>query len=49
MLSEGRNFLMLSPWSAIFSGLAILLIAFVLNMFGDVLRDNLDPRLRGER
>jgi peptide/nickel transport system permease protein len=49
MLSEGRNFLMLSPWSAIFSGLAILLIAFALNLFGDVLRDTLDPRLRGER
>jgi peptide/nickel transport system permease protein len=49
MLAEGRNFLMLSPWSAIFSGLAILLIAFALNMFGDVLRDTLDPRLRGER
>ena len=49
MLSEGRNFLMLSPWSAVFSGLAILLIAFALNLFGDVLRDRLDPRLRGER
>ena len=49
MLSEGRNFLMLSPWSAIFSGAAILLIAFALSMFGDVLRDNLDPRLRSER
>jgi peptide/nickel transport system permease protein len=49
MLSEGRNFLMLSPWSAIFSGLAILLIAFALNLLGDVLRDMLDPRLKGER
>jgi peptide/nickel transport system permease protein len=49
MLSEGRNFLFLSPWSAIFSGLAILLLAFALNLLGDVLRDSLDPRLRGER
>ena len=49
MLSEGRNFLMLAPSSAIFSGAAILLIAFALNLFGDVLRDTLDPRLRGER
>ena len=49
MLSEGRNFLLLSPWSAIFSGLAILLIAFALNLYGDVMRDTLDPRLRGER
>ena len=48
MLAEGRNFLMLSPWSAIFSGLAILVLSFSLNLLGDVLRDRLDPRLRGE-
>ncbi|HLJ20736.1 MAG TPA: ABC transporter permease [Stellaceae bacterium] len=47
MLSEGRNFLLLSPWSAIFSGLAILVVAFGLNLLGDELRDALDPRLRG--
>ncbi len=46
MLSEGRNVLLLSPWSAIFSGLAILLLAFGLNLLGDLLRDELDPRLR---
>jgi peptide/nickel transport system permease protein len=49
MLSDGRNVLLLSPWAAIFSGLAILIIAFALNLLGDVLRDTLDPRLRGER
>jgi peptide/nickel transport system permease protein len=49
MLAEGRNFLMLSPWSAVFSGLAILILAFALNLLGDVVRDTLDPRLRGER
>jgi peptide/nickel transport system permease protein len=47
MLSEGRNFLMLSPWSAIFAGLAIVLLAFGFNLLGDTLRDRLDPRLRG--
>ncbi len=46
MLSEGRNMLMLSPWTAIFSGCAILVLAFALNLLGDVLRDRLDPRLR---
>jgi peptide/nickel transport system permease protein len=46
MLAEGRNVLLLSPWSAIFSGLAILLLAFGLNLLGDLLRDELDPRLR---
>ena len=45
MQSEGRNFLLLSPWSAIFSGLAILFLAFGLNLLGDALRDTLDPRL----
>ncbi len=47
MLSEGRNFLMLAPWPALFSGVAILLLAFGLNLLGDALRDTLDPRLRG--
>ncbi len=47
MLSEGRNFLLLSPWSAIFSGLAILALAFGLNLLGDQLRDALEPRLGG--
>jgi peptide/nickel transport system permease protein len=46
MLSEGRNFLMLAPWSAIFAGAAILFIAFGFNLLGDALRDRLDPRLR---
>jgi peptide/nickel transport system permease protein len=46
MLSEGRNVLFQSPWAAIFSGLAILIVAFALNLFGDALRDDLDPRLR---
>jgi peptide/nickel transport system permease protein len=48
MLAEGRNFLLLSPWNAVFSGLAILVLAFALNLLGDVLRDTLDPRLRTE-
>lgn len=47
MLSEGRNVLLLSPWSAVFPGLAILIVAFALNLLGDALRDELDPRLRG--
>jgi peptide/nickel transport system permease protein len=47
MLAEGRNFLMLSPWSAIFAGLAILVLSFGFNLLGDALRDRLDPRLRG--
>lgn len=44
-LSEGRNFLLLSPWPAIFSGFAILFLSFGFNLLGDALRDTLDPRL----
>ena len=47
MLSEGRNFLLLSPWSAVFAGFAILFLSFGFNLLGDALRDTLDPRLRG--
>lgn len=46
MLAEGRNFLLLAPWSAVFSGLAILFLSFGFNLLGDALRDTLDPRLR---
>ena len=48
MLAEGRNFLLLSPWSAVFAGFAILLLSFGFNLLGDALRDRLDPRLRGQ-
>lgn len=47
MLSEGRSFLTLSPWTSIFSGVAILIASLGFNLLGDVLRDALDPRLRG--
>lgn len=46
MLSEGRNFLMLAPWPAVFAGFAILFLSFGFNLLGDALRDSLDPRLR---
>ena len=46
MLSEGRNFLLLNPWPAIFSGLAIMFLSLGFNLLGDALRDSLDPRLR---
>jgi peptide/nickel transport system permease protein len=46
MLSEGRNFLLLSPWPAVFAGFAILFLSFGFNLLGDALRDALDPRLR---
>lgn len=37
-----------APWAAIFPGIAISLAVFGFNLFGDALRDELDPRLRRE-
>ena len=35
-----------APWMALFPGLAISLAVFAFNLFGDSLRDALDPRLK---
>ncbi|HEV2186813.1 MAG TPA: ABC transporter permease [Stellaceae bacterium] len=35
-----------APWIAIFPGLAIMLTVFGINLFGDALRDELDPKMR---
>ncbi len=37
-----------APWIAVFPGLAITLAVFGFNLFGDALRDTLDPRLRSQ-
>ena len=37
-----------APWMAIFPGLAISLAVFGFNLFGDALRDVLDPKLRAQ-
>ena len=48
MLSrEGRQFMEIAPWLALWPGLALTLTVYCLNMFGDAVRDLLDPRLRG--
>jgi peptide/nickel transport system permease protein len=36
-----------APWMAIWPGLALAIVVYGINMFGDGLRDVLDPRLRG--
>lgn len=45
MLGTGRKFMELAPWVAIYPGLAIALAVLGWNLFGDALRDALDPRL----
>lgn len=47
MLSTGRSFLRTAPHICVFPGLAIMLVVIGFNVFGDSLRDMLDPRLRG--
>jgi peptide/nickel transport system permease protein len=46
MLKSGQEFLRDSPWLGIFPGLAILVTVLAFNLFGDGLRDALDPRIR---
>ena len=43
MLGESRTYLVNAPWSSIFPGLAIAITVLALNVFGDMLRDMLDP------
>ena len=50
MLSgSGRSFMYLAPWLALAPGLAITIVVYAINVFGDALRDLLDPRMRGSR
>jgi len=48
MLQGGaEEYALTAPWIAIFPGLAIALTVFGISLFGDALRDALDPKLRG--
>ena len=48
MLSnDGRRFMELAPWLAIWPGLSLTVVVYSLNMLGDALRGLLDPRLKG--
>ncbi len=48
MLSrEGRLYMEVAPWLALWPGLALTITVYSLNMFGDAVRDLLDPRLKG--
>jgi peptide/nickel transport system permease protein len=48
MLSgRAREFYAVAPWLAIWPGVAISMAVYGFNLFGDAIRDVLDPRLRG--
>jgi peptide/nickel transport system permease protein len=46
MVADGRVLVMSAWWVSFFPGLAILLTVLSMNLFGDWLRDKLDPRMR---
>ena len=45
--SEGRRYMEQAPRLALWPGLCLTIVVYSLNMFGDAVRDLLDPRLRG--
>ena len=48
MLSrEGRLYMEMAPWLALWPGLCLTITVYSMNMFGDAVRDLLDPRLKG--
>ncbi|WP_314963705.1 ABC transporter permease [Bradyrhizobium cosmicum] len=49
LTGSSRNYMYLAPWMALAPGICLTLVVFSINMFGDALRDLLDPRMRGHR
>ncbi len=48
MVADGATVIRNLPWYSVSSGLTIVLLVLGFNLLGDGLRDQLDPRLRGE-
>jgi peptide/nickel transport system permease protein len=46
ILSDGKNFIFDAPWLTFIPGVAILIVVLSFNLFGEGLRDILNPRLR---
>jgi peptide/nickel transport system permease protein len=44
---DAQRFFFVAPWLAIAPGVALTIVVFAINIFGDALRDRLDPRQRG--
>ncbi len=50
MLSgTGRTYMYMGPWLALAPGLCLTIVVYAINVYGDALRDLLDPRMRGSR
>lgn len=46
MLADARQYIQTAPWTVIFPGLSIMLMVLGFNLFGDGLRDALDPKMK---
>lgn len=46
ILSDARNFMLDAPWMTVFPGIAVTIAVVGFNLFGDGLRDVLDPRMK---
>ena len=49
MINDGRSMLQISPWMVLAPGLAIFITVIVFNLFGDTLRDYMDPKERARK
>jgi peptide/nickel transport system permease protein len=49
ILSDGFNFIRQSPWGITWAGLTLIFVTLGFTLFGETLRDVLDPRLSGTR
>jgi len=44
---RSRDYMFVAPWTVLWPGLALATVVYGINMFGDAVRDILDPKLRG--
>lgn len=49
LTGSGRTFMFQAPWLALAPGLCLTAVVYATNIFGDALRDLLDPRMRGSK
>lgn len=49
LTGSARTYMYQGPWLALVPGLALTIVVYAINVFGDALRDLLDPRMRGSR
>ncbi len=49
LTGSGRTYMLEAPWLALAPGLCLTAVVYATNVFGDALRDLLDPRMRGSK